>query len=85
MKSWKFDGTVVPRHCFPFPPEYTREIWRAYKNCHVETITGSLQFNVSSPTPRVSEALHMVLELDNSMRGVFNPVRFVCGIVVLNH
>jgi hypothetical protein len=38
-KNWAFDGTVVPRHCFLFPPYYIRGIRRAHKNCHVETIT----------------------------------------------
>ena len=38
-----------------------------------------LQFDMSSPTPRVSEAHHMVLELHNSMRGIFYPVRYSCS------
>ena len=48
LKSWEFDDTVISMHCFPFPPECTREIWRAYKSVMLNRTLGKLVHNVAS-------------------------------------
>ena len=40
---------------------------------------------MSTPTPSFSKALYLLIKLDYSTGGVFNPVWFIYGVVALNH
>ena len=75
-------NTVVRRHFF-LPPYYARWIWRA--KTHIEAVTNSLKFYLSTPAFNNGNSLQMFIKCGLSPWHIFDPVRLVNDFVAFNH
>ena len=76
---------VVLRRRLFFLPYYARRIWRANKDCHIETVTDSLELYLSTPASHKSNFLQMFIKCGLSPWRIFDPVRLVNDFVAFNH
>ena len=73
---------VLRRRLF-LPLYYARQIWRANKDCHIETVTDNLELNLSTPASHKSNFLQMFIKcgpshayLRSIQAGKYNFVAF---------
>ena len=76
------DVTVVRRRRFFLPPYYARWIWRANKHCHIEAVTNSLEFYLSTPASNKGNSLQMFIKCGLSPWHIFDPVRLVNDLLL---
>ena len=83
--SRNVNAVVVLRHRLFFPPYYARRIWRANKDCHIETVTDNLERYLSTPASHKSNSLQMFIKCGLSPWNILDPVRLVNDFVAFNH
>ena len=76
------DVTVVFRCCFFFHCTMQDGFGEQTNTCHIEAVTNSLEFYLSTPASHQDNSLQMFIKYGLSPRCIFNPVRLVMTLFV---